>query len=228
VNRHASTVLGAFSGRAFAQLVDKPLLRGAHIVGTVLELDVRPYTTKGSLEYPTAVTYAFTAPDGRRFTNFTRRTLVSPPGLQRGGPIDVLYQPSNPSHSTMSKGFALDMAAEAGRRLAIPANGVLDGALRLQIYAVAARDARPRLLARICANFPELALHVVCRNAECDATRGEADHGPPIPARSQCARASRCGDSLSASRKAAASGTAGVISVRSFSFGLLGLGDYGE
>ncbi len=149
MNRHASTVLGAFSGRAFAQLVahygagymrfcticfavmaagmwfaagsvasiyfaDKPLLRGAHIVGTVLELDVRPYTTKGSLEYPTAVTYAFTAPDGRRFTNFTRRTLVSPPGLQRGGPIDVLYEPSNPSHSTMSKGFALDMALKPG------------------------------------------------------------------------------------------------------------------
>src|SRR5882757_258289 len=99
-------VLGAFSGRAYAQwaarygarymlyctigfsvmwtglwlaagtiaaiyLADRSLLHGAHIVGEVLELDAKPYTPRHTtrMEYVTAVTYAFTAPDGRRFTN---------------------------------------------------------------------------------------------------------------------------------------------------------------
>jgi hypothetical protein len=56
------------------------------------------------------VTYAFSLPDGRRFTRTARRTLASSPGLQRGGPIDVLYEPSNPDHSTMSKEFESAMA----------------------------------------------------------------------------------------------------------------------
>jgi hypothetical protein len=98
---------GAIAAVYFA---DRSLLDGAHIVGEVLKLDVRPYTTKGRVEYQTGVTYMFTAPDGRGFTNFSRRTLVSPPGLQRGGPIDVLYEPGNPGHSTMLKEFASDLA----------------------------------------------------------------------------------------------------------------------
>jgi hypothetical protein len=88
---------------------DKSLLQGSHVVGEVLQLDVRPYRSK-SLEYVTTVTYAFSLPDGRRFTRTTRRTLGSPPGLQRGGPIDVLYEPSNPDHSTISKEFESTMA----------------------------------------------------------------------------------------------------------------------
>jgi hypothetical protein len=152
VNRQISTafvpfgpVLGAISGRVYAQLVDRygrrymrfctigfvvmwvgmwvaagaitaicfadrPLLQGTHIIGEVLQLDVKPYRPKGSgMEYETAVTYRFAMPDGRRFIGATRRMLVSPPGLQRGGPIDVLYAPSNPSHSTMGKEFGSDM-----------------------------------------------------------------------------------------------------------------------
>jgi hypothetical protein len=91
---------------------DKPLLKGAHIVGEVLEFDARPQTRGRSgkkLEYVTAVTYTFTTPDARRFTSFTRRTLNSPPKLHRGGPIDVLYEPDNPGHSTMGSEFELDM-----------------------------------------------------------------------------------------------------------------------
>jgi hypothetical protein len=153
VNRQISTaivlfgpVLGAVSGRVYAQLVDRygsrymqfsticfvvmwvgmwvaaggiaaicfadrPLLQGAHITGEVLQLDVKPYRPKNSgMRYETAVTYGFAMPDGRRFIGATRRMLVSPPGLQRGGPIDVLYEPSNPGHSTMRKEFASDTA----------------------------------------------------------------------------------------------------------------------
>jgi hypothetical protein len=137
-------LLGAFSGRAYAQLVakygaqymlfctiglgamavgmwfaaggiavvyfaNKPLLPGAHIVGEVLQLHVNHYTTKGP-GYETVVTYTFTAPDGRRFTNTIRRSLVSKPQLQLGGPIDLLYEPSTPYHSTMSTEFASDLA----------------------------------------------------------------------------------------------------------------------
>jgi hypothetical protein len=137
-------LLGAFSGRAYAQLVsrygarymlfctvgfgvmavglwlaagvagmvyfaDRSLLQGARIVGEVLQLDVNHYTTKGP-GYATVVTYAFTGPDGRRFTNTIRRSLVSKAELQRGGPIDLLYEPSNPEHSTMSTEFASDLA----------------------------------------------------------------------------------------------------------------------
>jgi hypothetical protein len=90
---------------------DVPLLQGTHIVGEVLKLDVRPYipTHTNRMKYETAVTYSFTAPDGRRFTSFTRRSLVSPPGLQRGGLVDVLYEPDNPGHSTMSEEFESDL-----------------------------------------------------------------------------------------------------------------------
>jgi hypothetical protein len=88
-----------------------PLLQGRHIVGEVLKLDVRPFipTHTKRMKYETAVTYSFTAPDGRRFTSFTRRSLVSPPGLQRGGLVDVLYEPDNPGHSTMSEEFESDL-----------------------------------------------------------------------------------------------------------------------
>jgi hypothetical protein len=153
VNRQISTpvvlfgpVLGAVSGRVYAQLVERygsrymrfctigfvmiwmgmwvvagsiaaicfaerPLLQGAHVIGEVLQLDVKPYRPNGSrTEYETAVTYSFATPDGRRFIGATRRTLASPPALLRGGPIDVLYEPGNPGHSTMRKEFASDMA----------------------------------------------------------------------------------------------------------------------
>jgi uncharacterized protein DUF3592 len=153
VNCQASTatilfgdVLGAFSGRVYAQLVarygvgymlfatialgvmwagmwalagdmtasyfaDRSLLQGARITGEVLQLDVKSHRLKNSgIEYETTVTYSFTMPDGRHFTGATRRVLASPPGLQRGGPIDVLYEPGNPAHNTMGKEFAQDMA----------------------------------------------------------------------------------------------------------------------
>jgi hypothetical protein len=100
---------GAIAAIYFA---NKSLLHGVHIVGEVLQLDVKPYTPKNSarVEHYTTVTYAFAMPDGRRFTSTTRRTLTSSPGLQRGGPIDLLYEPSDPDHSTMSKEFESDMA----------------------------------------------------------------------------------------------------------------------
>jgi hypothetical protein len=91
---------------------DRPLLQGAPIVGEVLKLDVERYIPKheSKVEYDTLVTYAFTAPDGRHFTNTVRRTLISSPPFQRGGPIDLLYEPGNPEHSTMSTEFASYLA----------------------------------------------------------------------------------------------------------------------
>jgi Protein of unknown function (DUF3592) len=142
-------LVGAFSGRAYAQMVarygarymlfctiafavmaaglwfaagamatvyfaDRPLLQGVHIVGEVLQLDVKPYTPKGGgREYGTVVTYRFTTADGRGVTNTIRRSLHSSPHLQPGGPIDLLYEPSNPDHSTMSTEFASDLAQKA-------------------------------------------------------------------------------------------------------------------
>jgi Protein of unknown function (DUF3592) len=142
-------LLGAFSGRAYAQLVERydarymrfctigfavmavgfwfaagaiaalyfsggPLLHGVHIIGEVLKLDVKPYTPKGGgREYETVVTYTFVAPDGRRITNTMRRSLHSSPHLQPGGPIDLLYEPTNPDHSTMNTEFASDLKQKA-------------------------------------------------------------------------------------------------------------------
>jgi preprotein translocase subunit SecF len=139
-------LLGAFSGRTYAQLVarygarymmfctigfalmaaglwfaagfmakvyfaDRPLLQGVHIVGEVLQLNVKPYTPKNG--YETVVTYRFTAPDGRRVTNTIHRSLHSLPHLQPGGPIDLLYEPSYPDHSTISTQFASDLTQKA-------------------------------------------------------------------------------------------------------------------
>ena len=60
----------AAGGIAVVYFANKPLLPGAHIVGEVLQFHVNHYTTKGP-GYEMAVTYTFTAPDGRRFTNPT-------------------------------------------------------------------------------------------------------------------------------------------------------------
>jgi hypothetical protein len=90
---------------------DRPLLQGTHIIGEVLQLDVKSYAPRGTrTEYETVVSYAFTGPDGRRVINTIRRTLMSPPRLQRGGPIDLLYEPGNSDHSTMSTEFASSLA----------------------------------------------------------------------------------------------------------------------
>jgi hypothetical protein len=91
---------------------DRPLLQGAHAFGEVLQLDVQRYTPKweSRVEYDTLVTYAFTAPDGRHVAHTMRRTLIAPPQLRPGGPIDLLYDPANPAHSTMSLEFATDLA----------------------------------------------------------------------------------------------------------------------
>jgi hypothetical protein len=91
---------------------DRPLLKGAHIVGEVLQLDVERYIPKwgSKVEYDTLVTYAYTDPDGRHVTHTMRRTLIAPPQLKRGGPIDLLYEPGNPEHSTMSTEFERGLA----------------------------------------------------------------------------------------------------------------------
>jgi hypothetical protein len=106
-----------FAAAAIAAVyfADRPLLQGDHIVGEVLQLDVKPYTPKGAgrVEYSTVVTYTFTGPDGRRVTNTVRRSLLSSPHLQRGGPIDLLYDPSNSAHSTMNTEFASDLAQKS-------------------------------------------------------------------------------------------------------------------
>jgi hypothetical protein len=102
---------GAIAALYFA---DRPLRQGVHIVGEVLKLNVKPYTPKGGArEYETVVTYTFTPPEGRRVTNTMRRSLHSLPHLQPGGPIDLLYEPSNPDHSTMGTEFASDLAQKA-------------------------------------------------------------------------------------------------------------------
>jgi hypothetical protein len=90
-------------------VADKPLLRGVETIGQVLAFEVKPHQSRrgGRMEYFTTVTYAFTTGDGRRFTNMTRRTLASPLPLTRGSRIDVLYEASNPAHSTMSAEIAV-------------------------------------------------------------------------------------------------------------------------
>jgi hypothetical protein len=99
---------------AVSYLANRPLLQGVHIVGEVVQLDVKPYTPKnGGREYETVVTYAFTAPDGRRMTNTLRRSLHSSPHVRTGGPIDLLYDPGNPLNSTMETEFASDLAQKA-------------------------------------------------------------------------------------------------------------------
>jgi hypothetical protein len=91
---------------AAVYFADKLLSQGTHIVGEVAQFDVERWRA----HYNTVVTYTFSGPDGRRYTNTVRRPLAARPNLERGGPIDILYEPGNPDNNTMSKGLEAHLA----------------------------------------------------------------------------------------------------------------------